>query len=272
MLLQAPPETPYDLNFRCLGFPVRVSAWFWLGALMFGYSLTLGMNRLFQGSGPGQLPLLLVWMGCLFLSILVHELGHALAFRRYGIESSIVLYHFGGLAIPGRSTRSPGRSAGSLSPKEDIVVALAGPGLQIASALLVTAIIKFSGYGLSFTQDGMVYGFGLWPMDLIPGFSDGAPIDSPGLFALVMLYLMPSFLWALLNLLPVLPLDGGRVVNAIVQSRRGPRALSIQISLITAVGVAVYAYGNGDTYLAMMFAMLAFSSYQMLQPHGGNGY
>ena len=272
MLLQAPPKTSYDLNFRCFGFPIRVSPWFWLGACFFGYGLTQSFDRMFEDASPGPLPLLLLWVGCMFLSILIHELGHALAYRRYGIESSIVLYHFGGLAIPGRSSDFSGRSASSLSPQQRMWVSFAGPLLQIASAIAITASFKLFGSGLSFAKDGMVYSSSLWPIDLIPGFTDGTPINSPGLYALLIFYLLPSFLWALLNLLPVWPLDGGQIAGSIVQLRGGPPTLPIQISLVTAIGIAVYAFSNGQTYLALMFAMLGFSSYQMLEQFRGRGY
>lgn len=268
-MLQAPAETPYDLHFPILGFPVRVSAWFWLGALFFGFGLARGLDRLFEDGSPGVLPLLLMWMACLLVSIVVHELGHALAFRRFGIESSIVLYHFGGLAIPERSSDFRGRSASSLSPIEDMTVALSGPLLQMASGLLLWAIIKISGYGLSFTG---YYPMSLWPFDLIPGFSSGNSIDRPILYAVLVFYLFPSFLWALLNLIPVLPLDGGRVCSAWVQLSKGPISLSYKISLITAGVVAVYSYSNGDTYLAMMFALFGYNNYQMLEHYGGRRF
>ena len=41
-----------------------------------------------------------IWTGAVLVSIVIHELGHAIAFRYYGIASDIVLYQFGGLAIP----------------------------------------------------------------------------------------------------------------------------------------------------------------------------
>ncbi len=103
MLLQEPPETPYDLRFQLLGFPVRVSWTFWLGAVVFGYEFARQIDFIAMAAGlnsPGAGPLLLLWILCLLVSILIHELGHALAFRQFGIQSSIVLYHFGGLAIP----------------------------------------------------------------------------------------------------------------------------------------------------------------------------
>ena len=190
-MLQAPDVTPYDLHFQVFGFPVRISAWFWLGALFFGFSLARGLDRLFEDGSPGVLPLLLLWMACLLISIVIHELGHALAFRRFGIESSIVLYHFGGLAIPERSSDFRGRSASSLSPKEDLIVAFSGPLLQLISGLLVWGIVKISGHGLSFTG---YYPMSLWPFDLIPGFTSGESIDRPILYCGACLLLVSEFL------------------------------------------------------------------------------
>lgn len=266
-MLQAPPPTPYDLNFNCLGFPVRISSWFWLGAVLFGFSFTRSLDQRFAESSPGQLPLMLVWTACLLLSILIHELGHALAFRRYGIESSIVLYHFGGLAIPNHSSFG-GASSGDLTPKQDMWVSFAGPLLQIASAVVITAVVKALGYGLSYTDDEWVYSMNLWPIDLIPGFVDGEPLDSPGLYALLTFYLVPSFLWSLLNLVPVFPLDGGQICQSIVEIQGRPRTLSLQISLATAAIIAAYGFTNGQTYLGFMFAMLGITNYQLLQQYG----
>lgn len=268
-MLQAPAQTPYDLHFRLLGFPVRVSAWFWLGALFFGFNFAKGLDRLFQEDSPGVLPLLMMWMACLLVSILIHELGHALAFRRFGIEASIVLYQFGGLAIPERSSDFRGRSASSLSPKEDIIVSLAGPLLQMASGLLLWGVVKISGHGLSFTGYEPM---SIWPMDSIPGFVDGSSIDRPILYALLEFYLFPSFVWAILNLIPVLPMDGGRVCSALVQMKNGPMSLAYKISLITAAAGAVYAYSNGHTYLAVMLALFGYNSYQMLDQYGGRRF
>ena len=67
-----PPRTPYDLNFRLFGFPVRVHPFFWLAAAL------LGANLLEAG-----IQYLLIWITVMFVSILVHELGHALVFRRF---------------------------------------------------------------------------------------------------------------------------------------------------------------------------------------------
>ena len=107
-MLAEPDRTPYDLRFRFLGFPVRVHPWFWIATLLLNGD---GLLRL----GPEYL---LIWIVVVFVSILVHELGHALAFRRFGADADIVLYAFGGLAIPTNSIAGRGRR---------ILVSLAGP-------------------------------------------------------------------------------------------------------------------------------------------------
>ena len=84
-----PARTPYDLNFRLFGFPVRIHPLFWLGAALLGAStLDAGLH------------FLLIWIARGLVSILVHELGHAVAFRGSVRDSHIVLWMFGGLAVP----------------------------------------------------------------------------------------------------------------------------------------------------------------------------
>ena len=74
MLLGEPPQTQYDLRFHVFGIPVRVHPWFWAIVVILGIS------------GGGKTPPidLLIWVGCVFVSILVHELGHAFTALAYG--------------------------------------------------------------------------------------------------------------------------------------------------------------------------------------------
>ncbi|MEZ6147021.1 MAG: hypothetical protein R3B91_16710 [Planctomycetaceae bacterium] len=76
--------TPYDLTFSLFGIPVRVIAWFWLTAVILGFSSV--------HIGPEYL---LAWVAIVFVSILVHELGHALVAAAFGYPPRILLYHFG---------------------------------------------------------------------------------------------------------------------------------------------------------------------------------
>src|SRR5262245_25627915 len=88
MFLIEPDRTSFDLNFRVLGTSVRVHPLFWLiSALMGGDLLRLGLEYL------------LLWVACVFVSILLHEFGHVLVGRLFGSNGSIVLYSLGGLAV-----------------------------------------------------------------------------------------------------------------------------------------------------------------------------
>ena len=264
MFLQEPAITPYDLRFQLFGIPIRVSWTFWLAALVFGYGLAQWIDRDLGAASLGLLPLLLVWSACLLVSIVIHELGHALAFRRYGIESSIVLYHFGGLAIPRSSNRD--HSFGQLSPQQNIWISLAGPLAQIASGLIVAAVIKLAGYQL------MVFAIMPEPFDRIPYVLEGEVIDSPGLLALVSFYIFPSILWALLNLIPVMPLDGGQVLRSLVELFGGHILQALWISVIVAAVVGFYGFTNHQTYLGLLFLMLGWTNYQAIQQSNRMGY
>lgn len=271
MLLQEPPENEYDLRFTVLGFPVRVSWTFWIGAMVFGFYFC--RDFFFLPGNPAESPdsalpigaLLIVWVLCLLASILIHELGHAIAFRYYGLHSSIVLYHFGGLAIP-TGGYLPGRSISRIGDREQLIISAAGPALQIVAAIVLTLVVKLSGFGVAIYLAMPAY------LDRIPWVSDGETIPNQGLYALVSFFVYPSIVWALLNLVPVWPLDGGHITRSIVVMTGGTIAQSLWISVIAAVALAVYALQNGHPMMAVFFGLFAFTSYQMLNPMSGSGW
>lgn len=242
MLFAEPERTAYDLNFRLFRFPVRVHPWFWLVTLIFG------SNRF----DPDRPEFILTWIAVVFVSILVHELGHALAFRAFGVGSHVVLHSFGGVAVPWDHVRGRGQR---------IVVALAGP----AAGFLLAAVVWASNESAGWVRPGT------------------------GVLALVtyrdLLYVNIS--WGLVNLLPVFPLDGGRVseeVFAHFLGRRGTRA-ALQLSVWAAGAAAVYSLlcmarfaplmellehapwwvPFGGLWTLVLFGVLAYQSYQMLQ-------
>ena len=260
MFLQQPAQSPYDLRFHLLGFPIRIAWSFWVASIVFGFELVRGIESYFGPDSPGRLALLVLWALCLLVSILIHELGHALAFRRSGIESSIVLYHFGGLAIPGgESAIGFGRPRGH---GNDIWISLAGPLTQFTSAVVLAAVVHFAGYKL----EAFRWLPGAW--DKLPGVMDGKQIDSPGLYAILVFYLLPSIYWALINLVPVLPLDGGQIARSIVLMRGGDIRQALWVSVIAAGLTAAYGMSIGQTYLAIFFLLMGVSSFQMLQQVG----
>jgi stage IV sporulation protein FB len=245
-LFQVPPPTRYDLNFTLAGFPIRVHPLFWLIAVLLGYS-------------SGDIFQILVWVLVVFISILVHELGHALAFRRYGLDSQIVLHFAGGLTIP-ESTRWGSRWANvALGPNQNIFISLAGPGAGFLLAAVVVAGVFLSGGSVLTTRL-----LGFIPVPALAMLPFGGTLLSAFLTAL----LWVNIFWGFINLLPVYPLDGGNVTrNVLLQADPvdGVRK-SLWVSVIAGVLIALVAFFFlRSLYMAVLFGFLAFQSYQSLQ-------
>jgi Zn-dependent protease len=242
MILTDPPPSQYDLHFRVFGFPVRVHPWFWVIALLFGI---MGRER----ADPAET---VIWVGVLFVSILVHELGHAFLQRRYGGHPKIVLYGMGGLAICDDCDRRP-------TPQ--ILISLAGPLAGFLLAALVLVSIRIAGHQIEFR------GFKGWIGYFIPAWKQ---FDAPLLNTLVLNLLWVNIFWGLINLLPIYPLDGGRISREVFTLGHPRQGIiqSLWLSTIAAAGVAVFGLMTmGSLFIAAFFGYLAYSSYQTLQAY-----
>jgi len=265
MLLQAPDESPYDIRFDLFGFSTRISWTFWLTAAVLGYSLCQFTDMSFAPNSPGAFALLFIWAGCMGLSILIHELGHAFAFRRYGIESTVVLYYMGGLAIPGPSFRGgrafqSGRAVRSVGSREELIIAAAGPAFQLGSAAILVLITWMMGYRVDLMP---------WPFANVDVLNKGLnEFDGVMPYSLVNFYVWPSVAWALLNLLPVLPLDGGRIAQSIIEMNGGAFTTALWVSVITGTLISLYGFQNEQMFLGIFFASLAINNYQALNAGG----
>jgi Zn-dependent protease len=203
-----------SLSFRLAGIPVRVDAMFFVVAVVLGLGGRTGVT-------------LAGWVVAVFLSVLVHELGHAVAFRIFGQTPRIRLWAWGGLT----SGSAP------LPPARDVVVSLAGSGTAIAlvglPAYLVTRTTTFTS---------------------LPAF----------IFWHDLLWV--SLAWSLLNLLPLLPLDGGNVADTLLRRAMGERgevtALWLSIS-VAALGAA-WALLERQPFLALYAAFFAGYSAERL--------
>jgi Zn-dependent protease len=256
-MLAEPQASAYDVHFSLFGIPIRIAWTFWLLPLVLGYELVRSIDRSLPNS-PGILPLMGVCVLGVFASLLVHELGHALMMRRYGVHAGIVLYHFGGLAIP-LAGRQTGRTALRLPPAANIAITAAGPLAQLLAAALVIGLLMSRGFS---SPVGPQWFEGLWSGEL-------RPISSPIGFVLAFFFLWPSIFWAILNLVPVLPLDGGQIAREVIALLRGPAQLAWQLSLFAAVLMAVWGYRSGQLFLMILFASLAYSSFEQLQLRRG---
>ena len=263
MFLAEPPATQFDLHFRIIGFHVRVTPFFWLAAGVIGHSLAASFSYQMQDQSPTTGVLLLLWILCVFLSILIHELGHAVAMRYYGMNARIVLWHFGGIAIP-ESVSSFVGFGSRTKPHAQIVISAAGP---VAQLLLAVAIVIGARLG-GFRVDTMIN----WVNSTFALTSEHLTAPSPPMQVLLTFLLWPSISWALLNLLPIYPLDGGQITRELCTlfSMSNGTRISLAVSCATAVGVAAYGFQRGNMFLAIMFGALAYSSYQMFQRYSGH--
>lgn len=248
-LLQAPPPTRFDLRFSVAGFPIRVHPLFWLIAILFG-------------SSAGSPAKVLAWIIAIFVSITIHELGHAFALRRYGVESQIILHAAGGLTVP-ESVSWGGRSANvSISPNQQIFISLAGPFTGfIFAALLLVVSAALGGVIIP----NYIFGFIPFPYVLFP---EGWEI----LTSFLMSLLWVNIFWGLINLMPVHPLDGGSITRYILIQTDPVNGLrtSLWVSVITGAVVAIASFTIlNSIYMAILFGMLAFQSFQYLQSGAG---
>ena len=129
-------------------------------------------------------------IAAVFGIVVLHELGHALTARRFGIGTrDITLLPIGGVA---RLERMPE------DPRQELLVALAGPAVNVVLALLLYALLVLSG---GTNQDvTSLFGAGSSPLSQLVGVN----------------------IWlAAFNLIPAFPMDGGRVLRAVLAMRRG---------------------------------------------------
>ena len=202
-------------SFNIFAIPVRVEPFFWVTMALIGGGL----------SARDSLSLLLILMFMLagFISILVHELGHALTIRKFGFSTEITLHSFGGYA-----SYSPEK----LSRKQSFLISIAGPGLQIVLALLVLIIRYF------------------------------IPVPHGSLLNVLMSDLIGvSIIWALLNCIPIYPMDGGQMMAAMLGPSRKNLVYLISVALAIFIGLASALFLN-SLLLPVFMGLFAWQNWQ----------
>ena len=199
------------LRFTLFGFPVQIHWLFWVTCAILGGG--------FYARGPEDWLRIAIWTAVVLVSIVVHELGHALAGRRYGGRPSILLHGLGGLTILPGLRLDRGRS---------ILLSLAGPlaGLALGGLTLLAAPLLVTSEPLArYTLASLLY---------------------------------VNIFWSFFNLLPILPLDGGQIMRSLLGPTRrrqsaivGTAVAGLLAALALAIGqwilaifFAVLAYGN----------------------------
>jgi stage IV sporulation protein FB len=254
VFLLEPDRTQFDLNWRMGRIPVRVHPMFWV------VTIILGFEELHDG-----FQFLLLWVAVVFVSILIHELGHVLMGRVFGTDGHIVLYSFGGLAVGsnGMSNRWQRMAVSFAGPLADFL--LVGVLFLVLRLFLPAYFRAAVDYLLSFADRDQ----GIWRLywTTLPGRA----IDD---------LIWINLAWGLVNLLPIWPLDGGQISRDFITwatPRNGVRA-SLGLSVVVAGLIALNAawiyfkkepliphFLLGGGYVALFFGLLAVQSFLTLQ-------
>ena len=178
---------------RVAGITVRLHTTFLL------LLIWLGVSHYLAGGWPAAVQGL-AFILAIFGSVLLHEFGHAVAARHYGIETpDITLLPIGGVA---RLERMPER------PLEELVVAIAGPAVNVVIVALLYLGLVLTGR---------------------PGMPEGFALIGGSFIAQLMAV---NISLVLFNIIPAFPMDGGRILRALLATRLGfTRATEIAASI-----------------------------------------
>lgn len=237
-------------DFKLFNIPVRVEPLFWVAGFILGNGLGIDSRD--------ALFMTLMWMIVLFVSILVHEFGHALTSRKLtGVNPSVKLWAMGGLAYP---NTMPSR-------RESFWITWAGPLAGLAFFLviaLVTCLI------LGFSSGGRIIAFLIFPTEGIFDFESLRTYlnMNHAVRELLRSLVFVNFWWSLVNLLPVFPLDGGQIYASVETSQRKVFQVGVVTGAVVAIAALVFLQAYFVTFL---FGFLAYQNYQRLQQITGGG-
>jgi Zn-dependent protease len=205
------------VRFSIFGIQVQVQPFFWVTLIIVG-----GANG---GDSSAAILKIGLFLVAGFISILVHELGHALMARKFGAYSEITLQAFGGYAA---------YSGVRLSRPQSFAVTAAGPVVQILLGIALLVAFRY-----------------------LPEMNHNI-----GYFLVTLMQI--SIFWAVLNLLPVLPLDGGQMLNAVLGPRRVRITLWVTIIVSVAGGLGMF-WLFGSLIFSLFLGMFAWQALQALR-------
>ena len=196
--------------FDLFNFPIYAD----LGAAILALILLSFGSNLIGG-------LILVFV--VFGSVLLHEIGHAIAVRKLGHgESTIQLSGLGGVT----------QWRGHPSKRHQIIISLAGPAVSFALAIIGFILLTLTSKDAALTRTFLGY----------------------------VAYL--NMLWAIFNILPIHPMDGGKALRAFLQEeRRDGLLLSLKISLGTCIAFAILGFLQGYIIITLYLGYFAYQNW-----------
>lgn len=173
-------------------------------------------------------------MLALFVCVVLHELGHSLVAQRFGITvREIILLPIGGVALLGRMPRKP---------VQELLIAIAGPLVNVVIALGLGVFLGFRG---ELPLDG----------SRLLAMTQAGPSTE----TLLQWLLAANVSLFVFNLLPAFPMDGGRVLRAILAMfmgfSRGTR-VAAGVGQVVALLLGLFAIVNGQILLALVAAFV----------------
>lgn len=219
-------EMPRWKLFKFRGHPIYLEPIF---LLLVGFFVFSGIQT------PDDFLRGLVWIPVLFIGVLWHEIGHALAIEKYGYgKSDIVLQGLGGVTINQRR--------GNASPNKSIVISIAGPLFSLSLTIL---------FGVA----AAVY---------------------PGKDLLNHLFFMMALangVWAVFNMLPIFPLDGGNVMLSLFRKAyKGNQTKAFLHTAYASLGIMAIALLSGlafqvlsPMWIVLLAALFGMQNYQIIK-------
>lgn len=229
------------ITVRLLGFPVHIQLTF---VLLLFFVVGIGLNVLG----------ITLWLGTVFLSVLLHELAHAVTARSFGARvHSIVIHAFGG-ATTWSEVNVPVRGW------KRFMVAASGSGVGLVIGLVLYQLVEAGLFGQI-----RLFGRSV-PAELLISspvrFTLFNPVDlHSALVFFVGAFIWVSVLWGLVNWLPVSGLDGSAMLAELLRPFLGSRTAQVtrMIGIGTAIALAIFLWSRGLRFGVLILIFLVIS-------------
>ncbi|MEX0961943.1 MAG: site-2 protease family protein [Simkaniaceae bacterium] len=193
--------------------PVRITMGFWIVSALLGLFLSMNIVGMF------------IWIGIIFVSVLVHEYGHALTSHLFGQHPHIELVPFGGVTFP---------EGKRIKKWQEFIVVLNGP----------------------------LFGFMLFVIGYLL-------LKIPSIAALpfanvILIFRNVNLFWTIINLLPIIPLDGGHLLRISCQGLFKEKGIKISLlfSLFFSIAFCLFFFLVGNFLIGAIFILFAFQSFE----------
>jgi len=218
-----------------LGIPTKIHWTFWILIVWIIYT------NASQGQGGAETMWYILFVFAIFTCVILHELGHSLAARRYGIQTrSITILPIGGVASLEKIPENP---------KQELVVAIAGPLVNIIIAIALWLFLSLTG-----------------ELNLGVGDVEAMTHINGGNFLITLLIM--NILLVVFNMIPAFPMDGGRVLRALLAMNMSRvKATEWAVNIGKGFAILFVFWGLSSNPFLIFIALFIFLSAQAELDH-----